>query len=164
MSLQKITRAGIIAALYVLMTVIGYSWSFGPIQFRFSEALCILPLLFPESAVGLTVGCFISNVFGGYGIYDVIIGSAATCLGAFGTMLVGKYLKNVPLKLVCGVACPVLANSFLVPLIFLLTTTAEQAYFYCVLTLFVSEAVVIAALGIPLYFIVEKAFSRTPNG
>ena len=66
---QRITRVAVIAALYASTTLIcmlflgGLAW--GPVQFRLSEALCVLPLFFPYTSVGLFVGCAIGAALEG---------------------------------------------------------------------------------------------------
>ena len=58
-SVLFITRGALIAALYVALTYLSsiLGLASGVIQFRISEALCILPLFFPEAVIGLTIGC-----------------------------------------------------------------------------------------------------------
>ena len=55
----------VIAAIYVALTMAFQPISFGPVQFRISEALCILPFFTPAAIPGLFVGCFLSNLFCG---------------------------------------------------------------------------------------------------
>ena len=61
---QKLTLAAMTAAAYAALSLLGavFGLTFGPIQVRFSEALCLLPFLFPETAWGLGVGCLIANL------------------------------------------------------------------------------------------------------
>lgn len=59
-----------------------FGLTFGPIQVRFSEALCLLPFLFPETAWGLGVGCLIANLFSPYGALDIVVGSLSTLIAA----------------------------------------------------------------------------------
>ncbi|MDR0858738.1 MAG: QueT transporter family protein [Oscillospiraceae bacterium] len=77
---RKITRSAVIGALYFALTIALAPISYGPVQFRVAEALCVLPFLFPESIIGLTLGCMFANIFGGFGLPDVIFGSLATFL------------------------------------------------------------------------------------
>ena len=84
--MKKNTRAlvfgAVVAALYAVLTL-AFSWiSYGPVQFRIAEALTALPLFMPCSIPGLTVGCVVANLIGGYGLYDIVIGSLATCICA----------------------------------------------------------------------------------
>ena len=87
-----LARAGIIAALYVVLTYLAglMNLAYGPVQFRFSEALTVLPFLFPEAIPGLFVGCIVSNLISPYGVLDLVVGSAATLLAAVWTAKCGK--------------------------------------------------------------------------
>ena len=69
-----IGRSAVIAARYAALTLALYPISFGAVQFRVSEALCILPAFVPFTAWGLWAGCAIANLAGGYGIPDIVFG------------------------------------------------------------------------------------------
>lgn len=163
MNIKQLTRAGVTAALYALITVAISPLSYGPFQIRFSEALCILPLLFPECAIGLTVGCFIANFFGGYGAIDIVLGTTATLIGAVGTLLAGKFIKNVPLKLIVGILCPVISNTLLIPVVLLLATETPESYFVYMLSIGWPELLSVGVLGTPLYFAVKRIFKLGEN-
>lgn len=75
-------QAAMIAAIYVVLTVIGASFAFGPVQVRLSEALTILPVFTPAAVPGVFLGCLISNVIAGALLPDIIFGSLATLIGA----------------------------------------------------------------------------------
>lgn len=81
---QLLALNGVIAAAYAALTLVASAMNlaYGPIQFRFSEALTILPFLFPGTAPGVFLGCFVANLLSPYGILDLILGSAATLLAA----------------------------------------------------------------------------------
>ena len=61
-----LAQAGMIAAVYAAATLVallllqGLAW--GPVQFRISEAVCVLAALTPAAVPGLTVGCAIANL------------------------------------------------------------------------------------------------------
>ena len=105
---KRLCRAGIIAALYVAITYAFMPFAFGPFQIRPAEALCILPLFFPEAVPALYVGCMLSNLTSPYLFYDVFIGSLATLLAALGSYMVGRFLKKPTAKLLLGGLFPVL--------------------------------------------------------
>ncbi len=107
---KRCARAGVIAALYALLTVALQSFSFGIFQFRVSEALTVLPAIFPEAIPALFIGCLIANILGN-GIYDIFIGSFATLVAALLTYFVSKAIKNIHLKLFVSAIFPVLCNA-----------------------------------------------------
>ena len=78
---------GIVGGTYAALTLMAgaLNLAYGPVQFRFSEALTILPFLFPGTAPGLVLGCFAANLLSPYGPLDVVIGTLATLLAALVT-------------------------------------------------------------------------------
>ena len=107
-----ITQGAIIAALYVVLTMIANALGLAnqAIQIRFSEALCILPCFTAAAIPGLAIGCLISNILTGALIWDVLFGTLATLLGAMGTYLLrkNKVLMMLP---------PVIANAAIIPFV-----------------------------------------------
>ncbi len=71
-----------IAAIYSALTISLAPISYGPVQFRVSEALTLLPFYMPESIPGLFIGCVFSNFWGGYGLPDMVFGGLATLIAA----------------------------------------------------------------------------------
>ena len=83
-NVRYITQSAIIAALYVALTLLFQPISFGPVQVRIAEILCVLPFFTPAAVPGLFVGCLIGNVLGSnLGPIDVGLGSLATLAAAF---------------------------------------------------------------------------------
>ena len=72
-----LAQSAMIAAIYVVLTVILAPFSYGEVQVRVSEALTILPVFTPAAIPGLFVGCLISNILGGCILPDIIFGSIA---------------------------------------------------------------------------------------
>lgn len=103
---KQLTLAAAVAALYAVLSYFGsiFGLTYGPIQFRFAEALCVLPFLFPATAPGLFVGCLIANLLSPYGLIDVVCGSAATLIAAVLTTKVpSKWLAPIPAVLSNGI-------------------------------------------------------------
>lgn len=107
-----ITQGAIIAALYVVFTMIANVMGLSnyAIQVRFSEALCVLPYFTVAAIPGLTIGCMIANIMTGALVWDVLFGSIATLIGAIGTYLLRKHKVLMLLP-------PVLANVIIVPFV-----------------------------------------------
>ena len=153
-------RAGIIAALYVALTYAFGAISFnGILQIRPAEALCILPLFFPEAVPALFVGCILSNLASPFIIYDVPVGSAATLIAALGTYFTGRLIKNDIARFIIGGLFPVLANAFIIPIIIVYLcgdlcgyTIASVAYWVNFASLCATEGLWVYALGGILYF------------
>ena len=101
---RDLTFAAMVAALYAVMGYFGniFGLTFGVVQFRFAEALTVLPFLFPATAPGLVVGCLITNLLSPYGLLDVVAGSAATLIACLWTQsLRNRWLAPLP-PVVCN--------------------------------------------------------------
>ena len=160
---KQLCRAGIITALYVGVTYVFMPFAFGPFQVRPAEALCILPLVFPEAVPALIIGCALANITSPYAIFDVVFGSLATFLAAMGTFAVGKWVKKDWLKIVLGGLFPVVLNALIVPFLIVFLygavgafVSTTLAYFSYVGTIAVTEAASIYILGTPLYKVVSR--------
>lgn len=79
-NVKNLTRMGLIAAMYVALTLLVKPLAFGGIQFRVSEVLVLLCFYRRDYAPALIVGCLIANLFSPYGLYDIIWGTFATAL------------------------------------------------------------------------------------
>ena len=95
---RRLARCAVIAAVYVALCLVLAPFSYGAVQVRIAEALCLLPVFGAEYIVGVTLGCFLANLFGST-ILDVIFGTLATLLAC----LVTWKLRSVRLK---GLAIP----------------------------------------------------------
>lgn len=160
---KRLCRAGVIAALYVVLTYAFSSFAFGPFQVRPAEALCILPLFFPEAVPALFVGCLLSNIVSQYSIYDMIFGSLTTLVAAIGTFFVGKYAKKHWLKILFGGLFPVVLNALAIPFIIVVLlgdlggyTSMATAYFVMVGIFLFTQTVWVYGLGTPLYFVMTR--------
>lgn len=105
-----IVQSAMISAVYVALTVIFAPISFGLIQVRIAEALCIMPLFTSAAIPGLFIGCLLGNSAGGAAIYDVVFGSIATLIGAFFGYLLRANRWLVPIP-------SIISNMLIVPFI-----------------------------------------------
>ena len=143
-----LARAGIIAALYIVLTWISALFGLsgmGAIQLRISEALCILPIFTAAAVPGVTVGCLLANIFTGAALPDIVFGTLATLIGVIGT----RFLRRcVPLAMLP----PVLANTLIIPFVirYAYVDVAESLPFLF-LTVGVGEALSVFLFGTLLY-------------
>ncbi len=145
-SIQKITRAGLIAALYTALCLFFNATSFGVIQFRPAEALTVLPILFPEAIGGIFVGVLLANMLGGVGLVDIIFGSLISLVAAYLTW----YLRKSKLAYLP----PIILNAFLVSLY--LHSFFKYPYWISVLSIGISQTVVILLIGYPIISYLKK--------
>lgn len=146
MNIRFLTRAGIIAALYTALTYALAPFSYGPVQLRVSEALTVLPILFPEAIAGLFVGVLLSNILGGLGPWDIFGGSTVSLLAAY---LTYRYKDNLIAYL-----SPVVLNGILISLY--LSVLYGVPYWLTVLSISASEAIVVFGLGYPLIRLLRR--------
>ena len=88
-----ITTAAIVAALYVVLSLITYTFSYLEIQCRIAEALCMTIFYTPAGIFGVVIGCFITNLFGGSPL-DMIFGTLATLIAALLTYPIARTIKK----------------------------------------------------------------------
>lgn len=161
---KKIARSALFGALYYVITLAIYPFSFGPVQFRASEALCILPLFFPESVWGITAGCLLSNIFSSANpILDVPLGTSATFLACLTTHLLAKNSKKDITRILFAILPCILYNAFIVPFAFYAISELKEFYFLGVLQVGLGQAGVCCFLGVPLYFILKKRLKILEN-
>ncbi|MCD8095967.1 MAG: QueT transporter family protein [Ruminococcus sp.] len=111
LSTRRIVKSGVIAAIYVVLTVTLSVLSYGSIQFRVAEALMLLCLFSKDYVVALTLGCFIANIFSMVGVIDTVVGTAATLFAG-----VCIYLSRNKLNFFTASIFPVLFNAVFVGL------------------------------------------------
>ena len=148
---RRIAEVGIIAALYAVLTIVVAPISYGPLQIRISEALCVLPYFTAAAVPGLFIGCVIANCFGillgsSLGLMDVIVGSLTTLAAAFVTSKI-KAKGLVPLP-------AVLLNAVLVP--WTLSVMLGLPYWINVLWVGAGQVVACYGLGYPLLLILNR--------
>ena len=142
---RDLAIAGIIAALYAVLSYFSsvFGIAFGPVQCRFSEALCVLPFLTPAAVPGLFVGCLVSNLLSPYGALDIVFGSLATLLAALWTAKVRRpWLAPLP---------PVVCNALLVGAVITVQQVPSELFLgtfaYNALTVGLGEALACYVLG-----------------
>lgn len=145
----------IVGALYAVLTLpLGTISLNSYIQFRPAEALTILPALAPYTVVGLTIGCAVSNTISAFGIWDIMLGSLTTLIAGLLTatpIFRKSYLAPIP---------PVVLNAVCLPLIWMIADPSGVTYHWSMLSLLLTQSVVIFGLGIPLYYFTKKKLMR----
>lgn len=156
-----IVRTALIAALYFVLTVALAPISYGPFQFRLSEAIVLLPLIFPaEGIIGLTLGCLLANIFSPTGWYDMVFGTLSTliaCLSSVGIrwLFYRKNQKNNVFLPFLGGIPHIITNMTILPIMWYLLGL-EQVVFINMGLICLTEAATIYAIGVPLYFALLK--------
>lgn len=155
-NVKFLTQAALIAALYVALTHTqnlllpgSATWA---IQFRVSEALCILALFTPAAIPGLTVGCLLFNITYAAALpLDFLVGSLATLLAVWGIYLTRRVtVKGYP---IVGMLLPVLTNAVLVG--WELAVYIGGGFWLNAAYVAIGEAAVLLTLGSLLYYTVK---------
>ena len=154
-----IAYAALIAALYAAATYASAAagLAYGPVQFRLSEALTVLPVLTPAAIPGLIIGCVAANIRSPYGIVDIICGTLATALAA----AVTRSLRNIRLKNIPWLAPlpPVVFNALIVGAEITLLSPGKAgvaAFAANAAWVGLGEFVMCYALGLPLHAALER--------
>lgn len=147
-----LAQTAVIAAIYVALTLAFAPISFSIIQFRVSEALCILPYFTFAGVPGVAIGCFLGNVLGGAELPDIIFGTLATLLGAIGSY----QLRKVSKWLVC--VPPIVANTIIIPFVLRYAYGATDVMIpYMMMTVGLGEVLAVGFLGNVLLAALEPA-------
>lgn len=163
-STKRVVRAALIGALYAVLSLAAFPVASGAIQFRISEGLTLLPLVFPEAIVGVFAGCIVTNLITGCMWIDTVFGSIITLFAATLTFLTGKLIKKTWLKILIGGLFPVLFNAFLLPLVWTFCYGLEYTYFVQAAFLLLGEGVSVYAVGIPIILAVNKYLKSVISG
>ena len=142
---RQLALAGVIAALYAVLSYFSgiFGIAYGPIQCRFSEALCVLPFFFPAATPGLFLGCLAANLLSPFGALDIVFGSLATLLAALWTQRVHhRWLAPLP---------PVICNALIVGAVLTVQQVPGELFLgtfaYNALTVGLGEAIACFLLG-----------------
>ncbi len=158
-NIRFLVQAAMIAALYTVLTLVAaaLNWAYGPVQFRFSEAMTVLPMFTPAAIPGLAIGCFLSNLWSSMGAMDMVFGTLATLTAAFATRAVRNVrVKGIP---VLAPLPPVLFNALIVGLEITLVSPGGflwPAFLANALSVGAGQLVVCYALGLPLAVLLDR--------
>ncbi len=142
-------QAAMIAAIYVALTGAVAPVAFGPVQFRISEALCVLPYFTAAAVPGVSIGCLLSNLLFGAALPDVIFGTLATFLGA-----VLSYRIRAHKWLVC--VPPILSNTIIIPWVLRYAYGSADLIPVAMLTVGIGEVLSIGVAGNLLLAALER--------
>ena len=159
-SVRKLVHCGVVAAIYVVLCLALQPLSYGAVQVRVAEALCLLPVFGAEYIVGVVLGCFLANLLGST-IVDVIFGTLATLLAC----LVTYKLRNVRFKGLAIAASlpPVLFNAVIIGIeiavMFPDPTSSAPIWLACItngISVGIGELISCTVLGVVLVRLIES--------
>ena len=150
----RLVVLALIAAVYAALTILLAPISYGPIQFRVSEALTVLPFLMPGAVWGIFAGCVLANLYTG-SVLDIVFGSLATLLAGLLTAWFGKKGDTVKNR-VLGCLMPVVFNAAIVGAVLTWGYRFQEfesplaSYGFNALTVGIGEAAVLYLIGYTL--------------
>ena len=161
---RKLATAAVVGAAYAALTMLLAPISYGEVQMRVSEVLCILPFFIPSTTWGLFLGCAIANVISAAGIWDVVFGSLATLLSCLCIQMLGRHGRGAKswLRILLAALMPVLFNGVIIGALLMWTTTdtvfpeVNAAFWIIGGSVALGEAFVMFVLGVPLMRFLPK--------
>lgn len=146
---KEIVLGAVIAALYVALTLPFAPIAYGPVQFRISEALTVLPYFTPAAVPGVTLGCLLSNILMGSPLPDIVFGTIATLIGAIFSyrLRVHKYLVCLP---------PIVANALIIPWVLKFAYGVPDLVPVMMFTVGLGEVFAVGILGNMLLLALER--------
>lgn len=169
LTVHKLTATAAIAAVYAVLTVALGFMSYGSVQFRISEAMCILPFFFPQTTWGLFIGCILANMFSPSGMADMIFGSLASLIACLLIGFIGRKCRHSGWGgEIAACLMPVVVNAVIIGALIAYFTAGEGGgsfvplFFANAASVGFGEAVVMFVLGLPLMRILpgKKYFER----
>ena len=154
---RLLAHGALIAALYVALTYFqnllipnSATWA---IQFRASEALCVLALFTPAAIPGLTIGCLLFNIsFAGALPMDPVVGTLASLLATTAMYLTRRItIKGYPLP---ALLMPALFNALLVG--WELELYIDGGFWMNAIYVAIGEAAVLLTLGSVLFYVIRS--------
>lgn len=158
---RKIVTTGVVAALYASLTLSLGTIGYGPIQFRIAEVMTLLPLINKQYIIGLTLGCFLANLIGPYGVPDIIIGTLATFISVYLVYLTGKIMKNKKGTLLIASLWPTIINAIMIG--YQLNIFLKFPLFLSMLQVGFGQFVVITIIGVPLSKVIYNKYGKYLN-
>lgn len=152
MKTKTIAISGIIAALYVAVSLLVAPFGFTAVQFRVSEMFNHLIVFNKKYFFGIVLGVFVTNMFSPLGLYDLTFGVAHSIITLSLTILASKYIKGNLGRMIFNT---IMFTFTMFIIAFELNLALDLPFFYTWLTVAAGEFVVLA-VGIPIILALNK--------
>lgn len=157
-NIKKLVTTALVAAIYATLTLVLGAISYGPIQFRVAEIMVLLPFIKKDYIWGLTIGCFLANIIGPYGVPDIIFGTTATFLSVYAVYMTSKIMDGKKYALLVSSIWPTVINAIIIGIMLniffglpLMLSMAQVGF---------GQFVVITIIGVPLYKSLEGKYFK----
>lgn len=153
MNIRTLAVNGVLAALYIAVTMLIQPFGFTNVQFRVSEMFNHLIVFNKKYFIGIVIGVFFSNLFfSSLGVYDLIFGVGQSILALSMTILVSRFVKNIWARMIVNTIV-FTVTMFLIAIE--LNIVLGIPFWFTYLTTAVGEFVVMVA-GIPIMHALNK--------
>lgn len=153
MKARTLVINGLLAALYIAVSVVIQPFGFTNVQFRISEMFNHLIVFNKKYFFGIVLGVFLTNLlFSPLGIYDLIFGVAHSVISLSIIILLGRFIKNIWILLIANTLV-FSFNMFIIA--FELNLALALPFLFTWLTTAAGELVVMA-VGIPIMYALNK--------
>ena len=157
-NIKKLVTTALVAAIYATLTLVLGAISYWPIQFRVAEIMVLLPFIKKDYIWGLTIGCFLANIIGPYGVPDIIFGTTATFLSVYAVYMTSKMMDGKKYALLVSSIWPTVINAIIIGIMLniffglpLMLSMAQVGF---------GQFVVITIIGVPLYKSLECKYFK----
>ena len=155
-----LTYNSIIATLYVVLTLLTQPIAYSYMQLRLSEMLCILVFFNPHYTLGLTLGCFLANLFSTVGPLDMLMGTGATLIACLIMVGLSYCIKNMLLS----AFIPAIVNALIIPWDIYISSLGSPdpmvmspgLFFTMAGWIFLGEFIALIVIGYPIFLIMLK--------
>jgi len=153
MNIRTLAVNGVLAALYIAVTMIIQPFGFTNIQFRVSEMFNHLVVFNKKYFIGIVIGVFFSNLFfSSLGVYDLLFGVGQSVLALSMTIMIARFVKNIWARMIVNTIV-FTATMFLIAIE--LNIVLGFPFWFTYLTTAVGEFVVMA-VGMPIMHALNK--------
>lgn len=120
--------------------------------------MVLLPFIKKDYIWGLTIGCFLANIIGPYGVPDIIFGTTATFLSVYAVYMTSKIMDGKKYALLVSSIWPTVINAIIIGIMLniffglpLMLSMAQVGF---------GQFVVITIIGVPLYKSLEGKYFK----
>ena len=147
---QNTIKFCIVSALYIVICLVLAPISFGPLQLRLGEILCLLSIENPIYILSVSLGCLISNLLlSPFGLVDAIFGTLASLIGCTLGYLLRKYkYKGFPILSTVIIS---IINAIIVSFEMVYTLGNDIVFIISFIEILISEIIILVIIGYPIY-------------
>lgn len=153
MKVKTLVGNGIVAALYIAVSVFIVPFGFTNIQFRVSEMFNHLVVFNKKFIYGVLLGVFLTNLFlSPMRAYDLVFGFGQSIISLLITILVSRFIKNIWTRMIVNTIVFTIT-------MFLIAIELHLAFHLPFLFTWLTTAIgefVVMAIGAPIMYLLNQ--------